>query len=110
MGRIWRARDKRLDRPVAVKQLLRATPELIALFEREVRITARLQHPAIVSVYEAGQLPTGEPFFAMKLVAGRSLKEVVRDAGGRDARLALLPSVIAIADALAYAHDQGVIH
>jgi WD40 repeat protein len=110
MGRIWRARDKRLDRPVAVKQLLRATPEMIALFEREVRITARLQHPAIVSVYEAGHLPTGEPFFAMKLVAGRSLKEVVRDAGSREARLALLPAVIAIADALAYAHDQGVIH
>ncbi len=110
MGRIWRARDKRLDRPVAVKQLLRATPEMVALFEREIRITARLQHPAIVSVYEAGQLPTGEPFFAMKLVAGRSLKEVVRDAGTREARLALLPAVIAIADALAYAHDQGVIH
>ncbi|HTM20681.1 MAG TPA: serine/threonine-protein kinase, partial [Kofleriaceae bacterium] len=110
MGRIWRARDRRLDRPVAVKQLLRATPDMIRLFEREVRITARLQHPAIVSVYEAGELPTGEPFFAMKLVAGRSLKDVVRDAGGRDARLALLPAVIAVADALAYAHDQGVIH
>jgi len=110
MGRIWRARDRRLDRPVAVKQLLRVTPELVRLFEREVRITARLQHPSIVSVYEAGSLPTGEPFFAMKLVAGRSLKEVVREAGSRDRRLALLPAVIAVADALAYAHEQGVIH
>jgi serine/threonine protein kinase len=76
MGRISKARD-RLGRVVAVKQLLNATdptPHAIALFEREARITARLQHPSIVSVIEAGILPNGERMYAMKLVPGRALR------------------------------------
>ena len=110
MGRIVRARDRRLDRIVAIKQLLVRTPRLAALFEREVRITARLQHPSIVSVYEAGILPGGELVYAMRLVPGRSLRDVLRAPRALPERLAFLPAVIAVADALAYAHQQRVVH
>jgi serine/threonine protein kinase len=110
LGRILRARDRRLDRPVAVKELLREGGDAKARFVREAMVTARLQHPAIVPVYEAGRWPTGAPFFAMKLVAGRPLDAVIREAKTLPERLALLPKVIAIAEAMAYAHGERVIH
>jgi serine/threonine protein kinase len=110
MGRIRIARDLRLGRDIAIKETLVNTAELSGRFEREVRLTARLQHPSIVNVYEAGVWPNGAPFFAMKLVSGRSLDKVIAEATTLDDRLALLPNVLAVADALAYAHGQGVIH
>ncbi len=110
LGRILRARDRRLDRPVALKETLHGGPDLAARFVREALVTARLQHPAIVPVYEAGRWPTGEPFYAMKLVTGRPLDAVIGESATIDARLALLPNVIAVCDALAYAHQQRIIH
>jgi WD40 repeat protein len=110
MGRIFAARDRRLDRPVAIKELLVHTDALRRRFDREVRISARLQHPAIVNVLAAGQWPSGDPFYAMKLVAGRSLAEVIAERRTLAERMALLPHVIAAADALAYAHEQKIIH
>jgi WD40 repeat protein len=111
IGRILRARDGRLGRPVAIKELRadHAGPDA-ERFVREVMITAKLQHPSIVTIYEAGRWPTGEPFYAMELVDGRSLAEVIAEARKLDARLALLPHVIAAADAMAYAHARGIIH
>ncbi|MCE9573845.1 MAG: protein kinase, partial [Deltaproteobacteria bacterium] len=79
-------------------------------FEREALIAARLQHPAIVPIYEAGTWEDGEPFFAMKLVLGRSLDAIIADRPELADRLALLPNVIAVTEALAYAHARGVIH
>ena len=110
MGRIRVARDRRLGRTVAIKEILDGGADARMRFEREVRITARLQHPSIVDVHEAGAWPTGEPFFAMKLVSGRSLDKVIGEATTLDARLALLPNVLAVADAIAYAHRERVIH
>ncbi|HEY4059020.1 MAG TPA: serine/threonine-protein kinase, partial [Kofleriaceae bacterium] len=110
MGRIRRAQDLRLGRPVAVKELLATAPEMVSRFEREIRLTARLQHPSIVSVYEAGRWPSGEPFFAMRVVPGKSLDQVVAPKKKLAERLALVPNVIAIVEALAYAHDQRIIH
>jgi WD40 repeat protein len=109
MGRIHAARDRRLDRPVAIKQLLVQSRETRLRFEREIALSARLQHPSIVNILEAGQWSNG-PFYAMKLVSGRPLVEVIREKATLDERLALLPVVIATADALAYAHDQRIIH
>jgi tetratricopeptide (TPR) repeat protein len=109
MGRIMAAQDRRLGRPVAIKELLADSPALRARFEREARITARLQHPAIVNVLEAGTWPGGEPLYIMKLIAGRSLDRVLGHRSEEE-RLALLPSVIAVVDALAYAHSHRVIH
>jgi tetratricopeptide (TPR) repeat protein/tRNA A-37 threonylcarbamoyl transferase component Bud32 len=110
MGRIIRARDRRLGRDVALKENAVESREQARRFEREARITARLQHPSIVQVHEAGVWPGGEPFFAMQLVAGRSLDQVIAAATTLDARLALVPNALAVADAIAYAHSLGVIH
>ncbi|HEX2573320.1 MAG TPA: protein kinase, partial [Polyangia bacterium] len=110
LGRILQGRDRRLDRPVAIKQLLTHDSQARARFVREALVSARLQHPAIVPVYEAGRWPDGEPFYAMKLISGRSLKEIVDEALSLDQRLALMPHILAVADAMAYAHEQRVIH
>ena len=109
MGRVLRARDRRLGREVAVKELLDASPSARARFEREARITARLQHPAIVNIYEAGVFAGSEPFYAMKLVTGETFEHVIQRTPVAQ-RLGLLPTVLAIADALAYAHARSVIH
>jgi serine/threonine protein kinase/DNA-binding SARP family transcriptional activator len=110
MGRIVAAEDQRLGRPVALKELLEPAGEQLTRFQREALITARLQHPGIVPVYEAGRWPSGEPFFAMKLVSGRPLDRVIAEARAIDDRLALLPRIAAAADAIAYAHSQRVVH
>ncbi len=110
LGRIVRARDARTGRLVALKEMLPGRSIDAQRFAREALVTANLQHPAIVPVYEVGTWGGGEPFYAMKLVAGRSLDKVIEDATTIDARLALLPRLIVVAEALAYAHGQGVIH
>lgn len=110
MGRIITARDQRLDRNVAIKELLHPTPDQILRFHREALITARLQHPSIVPIYEAGKWPDGTPFFAMKWVSGMPLDRIIADAASFEERLALLPRVAAAADAIAYAHSQRIVH
>lgn len=110
MGRIQVARDRRLGRDVAVKDILVDRGMARRRFEREARLTARLQHPSIVGVYEAGVWPSGEPFYAMPLLSGRSLDEAIELAGSIEKRLALVPNILAIADAMAYAHGKRVIH
>ncbi|MGE0546119.1 MAG: tetratricopeptide repeat protein [Kofleriaceae bacterium] len=79
-------------------------------FQREAKITARLQHPSIVPVYEVGRWDNGEPFYAMKRVDGRSLHELIGLTNKLEERLTLLPNVLAVADAIAYAHSRGVLH
>ena len=110
MGRVLAARDLRLGRPVAIKELLPRNRDLARRFEREARITARLQHPAIIHVNEAGVWSGGEPFYAMTKVSGRSLDQVIAELPTLNERLSLLPNVIAVVDALAYAHSENVIH
>jgi len=110
MGRIIVARDRRLGRPVAIKELRAQSEGLRARFEREARITGRLQHPGIVNLHEAGTWPTGEPFYAMKLVSGESLDQAIDRRTTLESRLALLPNVVAAVDALAYAHSMRIIH
>ena len=108
MGRVIAARDRRLRRDVVIKVLHHGAA--VARFQREALITARLQHPSIVRVYDAGWLDGEQPFYAMERVRGTSLDRVVANAEDASARLALLPHVIAVADAIAYAHSEGVIH
>ncbi len=110
MGRIIAAHDRILGRPVALKELLHPDPGQAARFRREALITARLQHPAIVPVYQAGRWPSGEPFYAMKLVAGQPLDQVIAQAKTLPARLALLPTIAAAVDAIAFAHSRRVVH
>ena len=110
LGRVVRAIDKRLGRTVAVKELLRHDAENEARFLREALITARLEHPGIVPVHEAGRWPNGDPYYVMKLVEGRTLKELIAERTEFRPRCELLPHVIAVADAVGYAHSEGVIH
>jgi serine/threonine protein kinase len=110
IGRIHRAREKHLCRFVALKELLHGTnPDTEARFVREALLTARLQHPSIIPVYEAGCWPSGEPFYTMKLVPGRSLADAL-EGRAYEQRIALLPHVLAVAEAIAYAHSQHILH
>lgn len=110
MGRILSVQDRRIGRPVALKELLTTDAKARARFEREARVTALLQHPAIVPIYEVGTWENGEPFYTMRRVEGMSLDKLIERTPQLDDRLALLPNVLAVADALAYAHSRGVIH
>lgn len=110
MGRIRRARDLRVGRQVAIKELLFATPVMTARFVREARVAAQLQHPNIVPIYDVGSWPDGTPFYVMRLVEGRSLWEALAAAPAPADRLQLLSAVIAVADALSFAHARGVVH
>src|SRR5262249_9980825 len=109
MGSVVVARDTLLARRVAIKRPIDDGPVARARFVREALLTARLQHPAIVPLYQAARTPSGEPFYTMRLVEGRSLDELAKDRslGGR---LELLPHLQAVADAVAYAHAQGIVH
>jgi serine/threonine protein kinase len=109
MGRIVAARDRRLDRAVAIKELLRTDVESVTRFEREAVLSAQLEHPSIITVY-GGSVERWRAVFAMKHLDARSLDRVVADAVTLDQRLALVPMVLAVYDALAYAHSRGVIH
>ncbi len=110
LGRIVKAKDRRTGRIVALKEMLGDAIETAQRFAREARVTAILEHPAIVPVYELGRWPSGEPFFAMKLVAGKSLQQVANECKTMTERLARLSVIVAVADALAYAHEHNVIH
>ena len=110
IGRIVEARDRHLDRRVALKELLVRSPHAEERFVREALVTARLQHPGVVPVYAAGRWPSGEPFYAMKMVSGRPLAEALSEAPTYDDRLSLLPHVLAVAETMAYAHSRRIIH
>ncbi|MBA3461943.1 MAG: serine/threonine protein kinase [Deltaproteobacteria bacterium] len=110
MGKVVIAHDARLGRKVAIKELRIDHPAARARFEREAALTARLEHPGIVGIHEAGKWPSGEPFFAMRVIAGRSLDKLFAERKDRRDRLALVPNVLAVADAVAYAHQLRIIH
>ena len=109
-GIVWRALDTRLDREVAIKFLserIASTPGGLSRLEQEARALAALNHPNIVTVYaveEAGDLH----FLAMELVRGRTLDKLIPEKGLTLERL--LDMAVPIADALAAAHERGVVH
>jgi eukaryotic-like serine/threonine-protein kinase len=112
MGAVFRARDVRLDRDVAVK-VVRAdlvnNPESQARFQREAQIVARLQHPAIVTVFDYGSVPDGAAFLVMELVRGEDLRHLLR----RETKLSAertIALVTGIAAGVEAAHRAGVLH
>jgi serine/threonine protein kinase len=105
-GTVWSARDERLDRDVAVKILPRERV-IHARFEREARAAARLQHPAIVTLYEAAVDDEGA-YLVSELVRGRTLDALLEQ--GKLSDREILEVGVALCDALAHAHGQGVIH
>ncbi|MGH2900704.1 MAG: serine/threonine-protein kinase, partial [Solirubrobacteraceae bacterium] len=110
LGRVLRAHDLELGRDVAIKELISGGHMAELRFLREALITARLEHPSIVPVHEAGRWPDGTAFYAMKLVSGRPLRDLIAERPTVDQRIGLLHHVIAVADAIAYAHGRNIIH
>jgi serine/threonine-protein kinase len=110
MGVVYRAWDRRLNRPVALKMLLAgayARPEDRERFRREAEAEAGLRHPNIVQVHDVGELD-GRPYFIMEFVEGGSLAHRLAGAplpAGQAARL-----VAALAEAVQAAHDRGIVH
>jgi hypothetical protein len=110
MGRVVEALDRPLDRTVAIKHMLGTDGAGLARFEREVRITARLQHPGVVPILDVGRDDDGQPFYVMRKIEGEPLSDRVKAADSVRDRLALIPAVLGAIDAAAYAHAQGVVH
>ncbi len=110
MATVYRARDRRHGRNVAVKVIL---PEIAAAmgterFLREIGIAARLQHPQIVPVFDSGE-HNGQLYYIMPLIDGQSLAEHLRQAGRLSVNEAVR-LVSEVAEALDYAHGEGVLH
>lgn len=110
LGRVHRAWDASLDREVAVKVLLHNQPAARARFQRETLLTARLQHPNIVPVYDGGLDDEGQPYLAMRLVHGSPLEQAIDARSTLSERLELLDAVIDACQAVAYAHGQRITH
>jgi serine/threonine protein kinase len=100
MGVVYAAQDRQLGRRVALKVLD------VAL-DGEAQLIARLEHPAIVPIYEAGTLPDGRSFYAMKLVGGARLDHYL---AGQPTVAEWLRIIRRVAEALAYAHSRAIIH
>jgi WD40 repeat protein len=110
VGVVYRAWHSTLERTVALKMLLGgpfASPELTERFGREVKMVARLRHPGIVALYDAGEA-NGIRFFTMELVEGRTLASLVRDGPIAFARACSYMRKAALA--VAHAHGQHVLH
>ena len=119
-GILLRARDCNLNRDVILKRLKeehRDSPDVTRRFLREARVTALIQHPATVPIYEMGLDPDGNPFFTMKEIRGESLNAILKGISARDramdrfrSREVLIDLLIQVGQALAYAHACGVVH
>src|SRR5215831_348166 len=110
MGEVYRARDTRLARDVAIKVLpatVASSPERLARFEREAKTVASLNHPNIVVLHSIEEAD-GARFLTMELVEGRDLSSLV-SVGGLPLAQAL-EVAIALSDALVAAHERGVVH
>ena len=117
MAEVRRAVDRRLGRPVAVKQLrtdLATDPTFQARFRREAQSAAGLNHPTIVAVYDTGEEPDARtgisiPYIVMELVEGSTLRDVLRD-GRKILPERALELTQGVLDALSYSHKAGIIH
>ncbi len=109
MGTVYLADDAVLDRPVALKVLdgEPAQPEDLDLLLREARVMAGLEHPGLVPIHDAGVLPDGRVFYAMKRVEGSRLDEFAATAPTLSDRLAVFRK---ICETVAFAHARGVVH
>lgn len=111
MGAVYKARQRQLDRLVALKIL---SPQLVQdaafaeRFVREARSLARLNHPRIISVYDFGKTEAGLFYFIMEFIDGTDLRRVIQ--AGQLSPPEALAIVPQICEALQYAHDEGIVH
>ena len=108
MGEVYRAKDTRLERVVAIKVLpdgVTASPHTLERFQREARAASALNHPHICTIYDVG---TNPPFIAMELLEGETLQQRLRR-GPMEVPV-LVDTAVAVADALDAAHGKGIVH
>lgn len=126
MGKILLVHDRHIGRDIALKTLLpdrlgvaahtgaptaeMLTVPIIARFLQEARVTGQLEHPSIIPVYELGYRADGTLYYTMKFVRGKTLQDVLKEAGSLAERLPLLQHFLNLCQAIAYAHDRNVIH
>ena len=122
LGVVWLARDIKLKRIVAIKEILRQSstnsPE-VRRFQREAEITGRLEHPSIVPLYQFGlDEETDQPFYVMRYIGKKTLEQAIdefheRRSEGEDLCLLmhnLLNAFVSVCQAIAYAHSRNIIH
>jgi serine/threonine protein kinase len=110
MGAVYRAKDTRLGRSVAIKVISERAllmPGVLQRFEQEARAASAIAHPNIVTVHEIGEVE-GAPYIVMELVEGKSLRQLL-SSGALPLRT-LLSIAVQIAEGLAAAHSRGIVH
>jgi len=118
MGEVWLAEDCDIGRQVALKKMRGGREHQRDTFLLEARITGQLEHPGVIPVHELGLDDNNQPFYVMKFVHGRTLKDAIDEyhapqaaADGREIqRLRLLNIFIDLCQTIAYAHSRGVLH
>lgn len=119
MGRVYRAHQGGIERPVAVKLLhrdLMLDPTVSGRFRQEARVASRLVHPGVVQILMTGELPPlgatagGEAYLVMEYLDGLSLRSALAAAGGALSLPRALHIVLQICDAIGEAHAQGIVH
>jgi len=108
-GTVYLSRDRLLGKRVAIKVLRLREREALVSFQNEAKTTSKLNHPNIVKVFDFGVTDGGTPFMVMEQVNGQSLEAILAETGGLDVARAV-PLMLQFADALAYAHDNGILH
>lgn len=111
MGAIWLALNMDLDAPVAIKLLAgeSAPVEAAARLRREARAEARLEHRAIVRVFDCGETESGDPFIVMEFLEGQSLADLL-DEERTISVVAAIKMLLPVIDGMAVAHEEGIIH
>jgi tetratricopeptide (TPR) repeat protein/tRNA A-37 threonylcarbamoyl transferase component Bud32 len=119
IGEVWLADDPEIGRPVALKRLRKKLEGQQERFLVEAQVTGQLEHPGIVPVHDMGIDEEGRPFYVMTFIRGRTLKDVIEEYhSGRSAskeapevqQCRLLEVFVKVCEAVAYAHNRGVIH
>jgi serine/threonine protein kinase len=113
MGRVYLAWDPNLDREVALKVTLfrgEEAPELLERFLREARLTARLAHPGVVQVFDAGTLEDGRAVYAMQRVQGNSLRTVLKRPPLSNSLRRRIEVLLRVCEIVAFAHECGIVH
>jgi len=112
MGVVYRARQTRVDRPVAVKVLRRSLcgdPQLAGRFLREARVLSLLHHPNLLTIYDFGRTESGQLYLITEFLAGRTLREHLEEREALD-EATVLDVVRQVADGLEAMHARGVVH
>lgn len=110
MGVVYRAQDTELDRPVAIKMVLASdsdSEESVARFMREAKAASRLQHPAIMTIYQFG-VQDNTRYLVMEFIEGKTLKRMINNQPMQINQLCEI--AVQVADALSVAHEKGVVH